>query len=85
MIRGLKALEPALARKEQTTVNAFLLALSIPDTGFPPWASEQLRQTLNAQEFADGIRTCLDDEHEFEYDRWGAEGLPKVDPLWHRY
>ena len=34
------------------------------------------------QEFADGVRRCLDEDHEFQYDRWAEEGLPKVDPLW---
>ncbi|MCA9174349.1 MAG: beta-ketoacyl-[acyl-carrier-protein] synthase family protein [Planctomycetales bacterium] len=34
------------------------------------------------QEFADGVRKCLDENQEFQYDRWAEEGLPKVDPLW---
>ena len=34
------------------------------------------------QEFADGVRRCLDEDQQFQYDRWAEEGLPKVDPLW---
>lgn len=34
------------------------------------------------QEYADGIVNCLDDERRFHFDRWGQQGIPKVDPLW---
>ena len=33
-------------------------------------------------EFAEGVRQCLDSESHFEFGRWAAEGLPKVTPLW---
>lgn len=34
------------------------------------------------EEFTAGVRSCLDDEGRFDFDRWAEKGLPKVDPLW---
>ena len=34
------------------------------------------------QEFIDGVRSCLGDERQFEFDKWASQGLPKVTPLW---
>ena len=34
------------------------------------------------QEFASGVVKCLDDEGKFDFDRWGREGKPEVNPLW---
>ena len=34
------------------------------------------------EEFESGIRKCLDEDGEFEFDRWGQEGRPQVNPLW---
>lgn len=33
-------------------------------------------------DFAAGIRKCLDAEGNFDFSRWGSEGLPQVTPLW---
>jgi len=33
-------------------------------------------------EFIDGVRSCMDAVGRFEFDRWAADGLPKVTPLW---
>ncbi len=33
-------------------------------------------------EFTDGVRSCLDADKHFEFDRWAQDGLPKVTPLW---
>ncbi len=33
-------------------------------------------------EFTDGIRSCLNDRHEFEFSQWAEHGLTKVTPLW---
>ncbi len=33
-------------------------------------------------EFAEGVRTCLDGDDHFQFSRWGDEGLAKVTPLW---
>jgi 3-oxoacyl-[acyl-carrier-protein] synthase II len=34
------------------------------------------------EEFIEGIKQCLDSEGRFQFSRWGAEGLPKMSPLW---
>ncbi len=34
------------------------------------------------EEFIDGVRSCMDADNSFVYDRWPTEGLPKVTPLW---
>jgi len=34
------------------------------------------------EEFTEGMRQCLSGEGEFEFPRWGLEGLPKMSPLW---
>ncbi len=33
-------------------------------------------------EFANGMRECLTDEGDFDFDRWAENGLPKVEPTW---
>ena len=33
-------------------------------------------------DFVAGISTCEDGAGQFEYQRWGQEGMPKVTPLW---
>ena len=33
-------------------------------------------------EFNEGVRQCLDGDGRFQFSRWGAEGLPKMSPLW---
>ncbi len=34
------------------------------------------------EEFADGIKKCLDDEGNFHFEKWGQIGRPEVNPLW---
>ncbi len=33
-------------------------------------------------EYSDGIARCLDEQGQFHMDRWGQQGLPRVEPLW---
>ncbi|MGD0900098.1 MAG: beta-ketoacyl-[acyl-carrier-protein] synthase family protein [Thermoguttaceae bacterium] len=33
-------------------------------------------------EFVEGVLQCLDAQSEFHFSRWGAEGMPKMSPLW---
>jgi 3-oxoacyl-[acyl-carrier-protein] synthase II len=33
-------------------------------------------------EFADGVRNCLDENNEFDFSRWADDGMPRVTPLW---
>jgi 3-oxoacyl-[acyl-carrier-protein] synthase II len=34
------------------------------------------------EEFAPGIQNCCDEDGQFQFARWAADGLPKVNPLW---
>jgi 3-oxoacyl-[acyl-carrier-protein] synthase II len=34
------------------------------------------------EEFVEGVKQCLDAEGQFQFSRWGTEGLPKMSPLW---
>jgi len=34
------------------------------------------------EEFLDGIQNCLDQNQQFDFNRWAEDGLPKVSPLW---
>jgi 3-oxoacyl-[acyl-carrier-protein] synthase II len=33
-------------------------------------------------EFAEGILQCLDEQGQFQFSRWGTEGMSKMSPLW---
>jgi 3-oxoacyl-[acyl-carrier-protein] synthase II len=33
-------------------------------------------------DFTAGIRRCLDEQGNFDFSRWGTEGIPQVTPLW---
>jgi len=33
-------------------------------------------------EFASGVQKCLNDNGEFDFNRWAGDGLPAVEPLW---
>jgi 3-oxoacyl-[acyl-carrier-protein] synthase II len=33
-------------------------------------------------EFASGVRKCLNDNGDFDFQRWAEQGLPEVEPLW---
>ncbi|MFG0262057.1 MAG: beta-ketoacyl synthase N-terminal-like domain-containing protein, partial [Novipirellula sp. JB048] len=34
------------------------------------------------EEFSAGILKCMDEEGEFDFDKWGGQGRPQVNPLW---
>jgi len=34
------------------------------------------------EEFAAGIKACLDDDRQFHFEQWAEKGLPQVNPLW---
>ncbi|MGV3483972.1 MAG: beta-ketoacyl-[acyl-carrier-protein] synthase family protein [Planctomycetaceae bacterium] len=34
------------------------------------------------EEFAAGIKACLNGEHKFHFEQWADKGLPEVNPLW---
>jgi 3-oxoacyl-[acyl-carrier-protein] synthase II len=34
------------------------------------------------QEYAAGIKNCIGDDGRFDFERWGADGKPQINPLW---
>jgi 3-oxoacyl-[acyl-carrier-protein] synthase II len=34
------------------------------------------------EEFAEGIRECLDEQGQFHFSSWATKGMPKMSPLW---
>jgi 3-oxoacyl-[acyl-carrier-protein] synthase II len=34
------------------------------------------------EEFAEGVRSCLTPDEQFDFARWATDGMPKVTPLW---
>lgn len=38
--------------------------------------------TTVPEELTDGVRNCLDEQGQFQWEWWAERGLPKVDPLW---
>ncbi|MEX0938097.1 MAG: beta-ketoacyl synthase N-terminal-like domain-containing protein [Pirellulales bacterium] len=34
------------------------------------------------EDFVAGIHACLDEQDQFDFARWGTDGIPKVAPLW---
>jgi len=34
------------------------------------------------RDFVAGIEVCSDEHQQFDFSRWGAEGIPQVEPLW---
>ncbi len=65
--------------------------LAIQDSGLTPENRDRDRtgviygcdyiMTL-PEEFAEGIKACLDDKREFHFEQWADRGLPEVNPLW---
>ncbi|WP_153555923.1 beta-ketoacyl-[acyl-carrier-protein] synthase family protein [Roseimaritima sediminicola] len=34
------------------------------------------------EEFAAGVQKCLDEDGQFQFEKWGEQGKPQVNPLW---
>lgn len=83
--KGLKV----MCREIQMGVAAAQLALVDANLAPPQRVSERTGVAFGSdyimtlpQEFTDGILNCLDAEGKFHFERWGQQGLTKVDPLW---
>ncbi len=83
--KGLKV----MCREIQLGVAAAQLALH--DAGLSPSAhpSERLGVVYGSDyimtlpdEFAAGVKACVDDGGKFEWQRWAEAGMPQVTPLW---
>jgi 3-oxoacyl-[acyl-carrier-protein] synthase II len=82
--KGLKV----MCRECQMGVAVAQLALA--DAGWKPGMDpERLGISFGADymlsapdEFSEGIVQCLDPERQFQFSRWGKEGMTKMSPLW---
>jgi len=34
------------------------------------------------EDFLSGVNACKDEQDSFEFDRWGTQGIPQIEPLW---
>ncbi len=78
-----------MCRECQMGVAAAQRALS--DSGLAPGKIDPERTGISfgsdymlslPEEFTEGIKQCLDADGQFQFSRWGSEGLPKMSPLW---
>jgi len=83
--KGLKV----MCRETQMAVAAAQLAVS--DATLPPGSHDPLRTGIIfgtdymlslPEEFTEAISACVNDQGQFEFERWGTDGLPKMSPLW---
>ena len=83
--KGLKV----MCRECQMGVAVAQLALA--DAGLKPGAVDPERSGISfgtdymlsvPEEFSEGIVQCLDEQGQFQFSRWGMEGMPKMSPLW---
>jgi 3-oxoacyl-[acyl-carrier-protein] synthase II len=78
-----------MCRECQIGVAAAQFALA--DAGFAPGSLNVERTGVSygsdymislPDDFTDGIRQCTDGGQQFHFEKWGVEGLPKMNPLW---
>ncbi|MCE5267255.1 MAG: beta-ketoacyl-[acyl-carrier-protein] synthase family protein [Planctomycetaceae bacterium] len=87
-----KAIRKALkmmCRECQIGVAAALLALN--HAGLKPGATDPERSGISfgtdymlsaPEDFSEAIAKCRDGDGQFDFPRWGAEGISKMEPLW---
>lgn len=78
-----------MCRECQMGVAAAQWALA--DTGLKPGMTDPQRTGISfgsdymlsaSEEFSEGIVQCLDEDGQFQFTRWGTEGMSKMSPLW---
>jgi 3-oxoacyl-[acyl-carrier-protein] synthase II len=83
--KGLKV----MCRECQMGVAAAQLALA--DTSLKPGTFDPERTGISfgadymlsePDEFSEGVRQCLDERGQFQFARWGGQGMTKMSPLW---
>src|SRR4029079_13851266 len=89
MSRNIKKNLKVMCREMQTGIAAAQLALT--DCGLSLDSANRDRvgcvygsdyMLTLPQDFASGIRSCLDERGQFEFPNWADKGLPTVEPLW---
>ena len=78
-----------MCRESQMGVAAAQIALA--DAGLAPGKCDPERTGVSfgsdymislPDDFAEGIQQCTDGDRRFHFERWGTEGLDKMNPLW---
>jgi 3-oxoacyl-[acyl-carrier-protein] synthase II len=89
MSRNIKKNLKVMCREMQTGIAAAQLALT--DCGLSLSSANLDRvgciygsdyMLTLPQDFASGIRSCLDERGQFDFSNWAEKGLPTVEPLW---
>jgi len=90
MQRAIKKNQKVMCREIEMGVAACQLALHHSGLGDPTsrdperfgivYGSDYI--LTRPEEYADGVRACLDENHEFCYEKWPMTGRPQVNPLW---
>lgn len=76
-----REIQMGVAAAQRAIRDAGLLPDSIdPERTGVVYGSDHILTTPD--EFAEGVRNCLDEHHEFQFSRWAEDGMPKVTPLW---
>jgi 3-oxoacyl-[acyl-carrier-protein] synthase II len=65
--------------------------ITLADAGFAPGTLNPQRTGVSygsdymvslPDDFAEGIKQCMDSDQRFHFEKWGTEGLVKMSPLW---
>lgn len=82
--KGLKVMcreiQMGVAAAQKAVADADLAAACDADRTGVVFGADYILTTPD--EFAEGVRHCLDEQHEFDFSRWAEDGMPQVTPLW---
>lgn len=82
--KGLKVMcreiQMGVAAAQKAIADAGLLAHCDPDRTGCVFGADYILTTPD--EFAEGVRHCLDEQGQFQFNRWAEDGMPQVTPLW---
>ncbi len=82
--KGLKVMcreiQMGVAAAQKAILDASLTGHADPDRTGVVFGADYILTTPD--EFAEGVRHCLDDQGQFEFTRWAEDGMPQVTPLW---
>jgi 3-oxoacyl-[acyl-carrier-protein] synthase II len=82
--KGLKVMcreiQMGVAAAQKAITSSNLVAHRDPDRTGVMFGADYILTTPD--EFADGVRNCIDENGQFDFSRWAEDGLPRVTPLW---
>jgi len=82
--KGLKVMcreiQMGVAAAQKAIADASLVGDCDPDRTGVVFGADYILTTPD--EFAEGVRHCLNDAGEFDFSRWADDGMPQVTPLW---